>query len=167
MVRFIVAASELFLVLSCMYEPPACAVSTGLLTMLTTRADILPVPDRRDSRTAHGSSPGRQQADSAGVVPEPPYQTAGKGAGLPQLFRVCCYVCMAPRSVASDTVLRQRRELLAAGDGTGAWCAHMEPWGAGRAAEMLAKEKARGETVVFAPPRLDPSTLTPEQWALV
>ena len=53
---------------------------------------------------------------------------------------------------------------LAAGVGTGAWCAHMEPWGAGKSAEMLAK--ARDETV-FLPPRLDPSTLTPEQWALV
>ena len=91
-------------------------------------------------------------------------QLAGRGAGLPQLFRACVYVCMAPRSMASETVLRQRRELLAAGGGTGAWCAHMEPWGAARSEEMLAK--AHDETV-YAPPRLDPSTLTPKQLALV
>ena len=97
-------------------------------------------------------------------MPAPPVQTAGRGAGLPQLFRCCAYVCMAPRSMASPRVLRQRRRLVEAGVGTGAWCAHMEPWGAGKSAEMLAK--ARDETV-FMPPRLDPSTLTPEQWALV
>ena len=93
-----------------------------------------------DSRTIHGSAPGRQPA-----APQPPPRPEGA-----QLFRAAGFISMAPRSHAPPEVLAQRREFVERRMGTNAWCAHLQlesaepgpPWPEGEAGQPPVKEAA-------------------------
>jgi hypothetical protein len=85
-----------------------------------------------DSRVLHGNGPGDETATDAlhTLMAQDP----------PQLMRASVYVCMAPRSFASEETLAARRRSVRANVGTGAWCAH--PVGHGGVWEESEREAA-------------------------
>ena len=68
-----------------------------------------------DSRTVHCNSPA--------LLPPSPET----GQPLHDLLRAVLYTCFTPRTMASDTVLRRRREALVCGVGTSHWPHEFRP----------------------------------------